>query len=205
MKCKYCGEEFEPNTRGRKKAYCNKAECIKKARNEANRKWYSSKMKTLKGTKNRIIEQKEEKKVVYSSTDKIDNNLKQQNISDIVQIARDLGTIRFQLIQMLQKENEKISNYDKADQDFLHKIENLEELTDEEAIALVVEEKKSRENRRSNKNRQYLIKGLLDGIIIKNPSQFIIRAVQRSKDYTYIPKVMEELKQDESLYDKKIS
>lgn len=205
MKCKYCGEEFEPNTRGRKKAYCNKAECIKKARNEANRKWYSSKMKTLKGTKNRIIEQKEEKKVVYSSTDKIDNNLKQQDISDIVQIARDLGTIRFQLIQMLQKENEKISNYDKADQDFLHKIENLEELTDEEAIALVVEEKKSRENRRSNKNRQYLIKGLLDGIIIKNPSQFIIRAVQRSKDYTYIPKVMEELKQDESLYDKKIS
>ena len=65
MICKYCGEEFETNARGKKKDYCNKPECIRQAKNEAQRKWYANKMQVLKGTKARIIEQKDEKKVVY--------------------------------------------------------------------------------------------------------------------------------------------
>lgn len=44
MKCKYCGEEINQSKRGRKKEYCNKEDCLRQARNEANRKWYANKM-----------------------------------------------------------------------------------------------------------------------------------------------------------------
>ena len=76
MKCKYCGQEFEQNKRGKKKDYCNKEECLKKARNDTQKKWYANKLKVLEGVKTKIVEQKEEKKVVYSSTDRAINRVK---------------------------------------------------------------------------------------------------------------------------------
>ena len=119
---------------------------------------------------------------------------------DIIEIAKQLGTIRFQLVQMIEKERSNITIYDKEDQDFLHKLENLEELTDKEAIEMFIKEKKNRENRRSYKVRYYLIQCLLESITLKNPSAFIIQTIQRSKDFTYVPRVIEELKKDPNLY-----
>ncbi len=203
MKCKYCGCEFEQPKRGRKKDYCNKEECLRQARNEAKRKWYANKIKKeLSGTKHRIINKTEEEKkpiVIYSSIDRAEHKLQMPDIGDIRQLAQEIGTARFQLIQMIEKERKSISEYDKYDQDFLHKLENLEELTDQEVINLVLEEKKNRESRRNNKVRYYLIQGLLDGITIKNPPAFVAQAIQRSKDFEYVPRTIQELKKDESL------
>lgn len=197
MKCKYCGCEIEQSKRGRKRDYCRKPECIRKARNEANRKWYANKMKVLEGTKNRIIEQKEEKRVIYSSKDKTDTKVKMPDVGDILQFARDFGTFRYNLIEALRKEEEQISKFDKADQTFLHRLEFLEELTDDEATQMIIEEKKSREQRRNIKNRKYLIKAMLDAIKMKNPNAFIVQAIQSKGD---ILKTMEKLKQDDNLY-----
>ena len=197
MKCKYCGGEIEQPKRGKKRDYCRKEDCIRQARNEANRKSYAKRMKTLKGTNYRIIEQKEEKKVIYSSVDKADTKAKMPDVGDILQFARDFGTLRYNLIQALQKEQQNEEKYNKADQTFLHKLEFLEELTDEEATTMIIEEKKSREERRNIKNRRYLIKAMLDSIKMKNPNSFIVQAIQGKGD---ILKTMEKLKQDENLY-----
>ena len=59
MKCKYCGNEFEQKKRGRKE-YCDKPECIRKARNETQRKWYAKKNK-------KIVEIQNTETVVYST------------------------------------------------------------------------------------------------------------------------------------------
>lgn len=197
MKCRFCGCEVEQPKRGRKRDYCRKEECLRKARNEANRKWYANKMKILEGTKNRIIEQKEEKKVIYSSKDKADTKTKMPDVGDILQLARDFGTLRYSIIEALKKEEEQISKFDKADQTFLHRLEFLEELTDDEATQMIIEEKKSREQRRNVKNRRYLIKAMLDSIKMKNPNAFIVQAIQSKGD---ILKTMEKLKQDDGLY-----
>ena len=194
MKCKFCGGEIQQPKRGRKRDYCKKIECLRKARNEANKKWYANKMKVLEGTKNKIIEQK---KVIYSSKDKLDTETQMPNIGDILQLARDFGTLRYNLIEALRKEEEQISRFDKQDQIFLHKLEFLEELTDEQAKTMIIEEKKSRELRRTYKNRKYLIGAMLDSIKMKNPNAFVIQAIQGTGD---ILKTMEQLKQDDNLY-----
>ena len=66
-RCKYCGGIIEQPKRGRKRDYCKKPECIRKMKNEIQRKWYAKKMEKLKGVKSRIVEQKEGKTVIYSS------------------------------------------------------------------------------------------------------------------------------------------
>ncbi len=168
-------------------------------RNEAQRKWYAKKMKKLKGVKSRIVEQKEEKTVIYSSKDKADTKVKMPDVGDILQLARDFGTLRYSLITALKAEDEKVSKFDKQDQTFLHKLEFLEELTDDEAMKMIIEEKKSRENRRNVKDRRYLIKAMLDSIKMKNPNAFIVQAIQGKGD---ILKTMDKLKQDNNLYNK---
>ena len=63
MKCKYCGAEFEQGN-GRRREYCYKEECVRKARNETQRKWYAKKRKnSLK------VEENKTPMVVYSSQD----------------------------------------------------------------------------------------------------------------------------------------
>lgn len=194
MKCKYCGAEFEQG-KGRKREYCYKEECIRKARNEIQRKWYAKKRENISQ-----VEENKIPTVVYSSQERLEHKLNMPNTGDIIEIAKQLGTLRFQLVQMIEKERDCINEYNKADQDFLHRIEALEELTDQEAIDMLIKEKKNRESRRNYKVRYYLIQCLLDSIILKNPSAFIIQTIQKSKDFTYVPRVIEELKQDPNLY-----
>lgn len=150
--------------------------------------------KELEGVKHRIVEKKEEPTIVYSTSDKIDNSLTMVDTGDIKTLARELGATIHQFIELIKKEREQLSNYDKADQDFLHKLENLEELTDQEAIDLVIKEKKNRESRRNNKIRIYLIQSLLNGITIKNPPAFVEQGIQNSKTWKYVPRIDEQVK-----------
>lgn len=120
-----------------------------------------------------------------------------EDISDILEISKELGAIRFKLIQMVEKAREDVKYHNIADQTFLHRLEFLDELSDEEAIKMLLEEKKSRESRRNYKNRQYLIEALLNSILIKNPNAFVVKAINGKGD---ILKVIDELKQDEALF-----
>ena len=180
MKCKYCGEQFEQNARGKKKAYCSKPECIRKARNEANRKWYSSKMKVLKGTKNRIIEQTKEKRVVYSSTDKLINITMNEDFSDIIEISREIGAIKFKASEMMNKLNKEQSFFDKQDEIFLHKIEELmkqDEVLEDDVLEIFKEYYDKRPNRRIVKDKQEMLKKLTQSII-SNPNQYVVNFIK---------------------------
>ena len=199
INCKYCGKEFSNNKRGRKKEYCDDLKCIRKAKNEAQKKWYSKKTQCLKGTKYKVVEQKEEKKVIYSSANREETKMSMQDIGDILEVARNLGTIRFQLVEMITKNSEQISKFDKEDQTFLHKLEFLEELTDEEAKEMIIAEKKSRELRRNVKNRRCLIETLLSSILVKNPNAFIVKAIQYEGEKD-IHRRVAKLKKDDNLY-----
>lgn len=120
-----------------------------------------------------------------------------EDISDIIEVSKELGAIRFKLIQMVEKAREDVKYHNIADQTFLHRLEFLDELSDEEAVKMLLEEKKSREKRRNYKNRQYLIETLLKSISIKNPNAFVVKAINGKGD---ILKVIDELKQDETLF-----
>ncbi len=190
--CKYCGEEFEYSNRGKERVHCRKEECLKKAKNEAQKKWYANKVKKeLKGADIRIVSKEENKpQIVYSSKDRSDNRLENEDFSDIIEAARDLGTVRFKLLELLNKESKKQSLYDRQDQDFLHKLEGLEELTDTEAINMIVEEKKKREVRRSHKIRKAMLMKMVEGIM-KNPNAYVVETIKNRDNFKYKQRVKE--------------
>jgi len=131
------------------------------------------------------------------------NNSKTENeYQDIIDIAQEIGNIRYKLIQMIQEVDEEAFNA--QDQNFLHAVENIEDIknmTGEEALEILTKEHYSRKNRRNYKERKHLIQLLLNGFLIKNPPVYMMRVIEKSKDWTYIPRVAEKLKQDTGLYD----
>lgn len=190
--CKYCGEEFEYSNRGKERVHCRKEECLKKAKNEAQKKWYANKVqKELQGTDIRIVSKEENKpQIVYSSKDRSDNRLENEDFSDIIEVSRELGTVRFKLLELLNKESKKQSLYDRQDQDFLHKLEGLEELTDTEAINMIVEEKRKREIRRGHKLRTEMLKKMQQGIM-KNPNAYVVETIKNRDNFKYRQRVKE--------------
>lgn len=194
MKCKYCGEEINQPKRGRKREYCNKEDCLRQARNEANRKWYANKMnKELEGVKHRIVN-KEEKKILYSSTDKVMNVTVKEDFSDITEIARELGAIKFKIDEELTKLSPEQSKFDKQDQIFLHNIEELikqEEITEEDVLKIFREYLDKRPNRRVIKDKQEMLMRLKQGII-KNPNQYIYEFIKNRDNRHYHLKEVKE-------------
>lgn len=190
--CKYCGEEFEYSNRGKERVHCRKPECLKKAKNEAQKKWYANKVKKeLQGTDIRIVSKEENKpQIVYSSKDRSDNRLEKEDFSDIIEVSRELGAVRFKIIEMLNKENKKQSFYDGQDQDFLHKLENLEEITDTEAVNMIIEEKRKRETRRSHKMRQTMLRTMINGMP-KNPNAYVVETIKNRDNFKYRQRVKE--------------
>ena len=120
---------------------------------------------------------------------------------DILEISKELGNIRYKLIQMIQSLNLEETKYNMQDQDFLHKIENIEDLTEEEALDIIRVEQSKRKTRRICKTRKHLIQVLLNGFLIKSPYTYMQKVIEKSKDWTYIPRIAEELKTDNKLYD----
>lgn len=194
MKCKFCGEEIHQPKRGRKREYCNKEDCLRQARNEANRKWYANKInKGLAGVKHRIVD-KEEKKILYSSTDKVINVTAKEDFSNILEIARELGAIKFKIDEELTKLSPEQSKFDKQDQIFLHNIEELikqEEITEEDVLKVFREYLDKRPNRRVVKDKQEMLQRLKQGII-KNPNQYIYEFIKNRHNRHYHLKEVKE-------------
>ncbi len=186
-RCKYCGCEIEQSKRGKKRDYCRKEECIRKAKNEANRKWYANKMKILEGTKYRIIEQ-EEKKVIYSSTDKALHDVQKEDFTKEIELARQLGTIKFEIQGEIKKLAPELSKYDKEDQVFLHNVENLihqDVIYEEDVINVVRKYIEKRSDRRIVKDKIAILSGLQGGV--KNPSQFVSEYIKNRDNRQYNP------------------
>lgn len=189
--CKYCNEEFEYSNRGKERVHCQKVECIRKAKNEAQRKWYANKIKKeLAGENIRIVSKENKPQIVYSSRDRENNRLEKEDFSDIIEVSRELGAIRFKMVEMLNKENKKQSFYDGQDQDFLHKLENLEEITDTEAVNMIIEEKRKRETRRSHKMRQTMLRTMINGMP-KNPNAYVVETIKNRDNFKYRQRVKE--------------
>ena len=188
-KCKYCGEEFTVG-RGRLSDHCRKEECLRKARNEANRKWYAKKMQILNGTKNRIIEHK---KVVYSSTDKALNNLANEDFTEVIELARELGAVRFKILEAIKRCSPEQSICDKENQIFLHNFEELakkDEVYVDDIVKLFVEQIDKRQNRRVVKDKEEMLKHLIQGCI-SNPTAYVSQFIKNRDTRTYTPKIKE--------------
>lgn len=190
--CKYCGEEFEYSNRGKERVHCRKEKCLKEAKNEAQRKWYANKVKKeLGNTSIRIISKEENKpQVVYSSKDREDNRLEKEDFSDIIEVSRELGAVRFKITEMINKESKRQSFYDRQDQDFLHKLESLEEITDTEAVNMIIEEKRKRETRRSHKMRLTMLSTMINGMP-KNPNAYVVETIKNRDKFKYRQRVKE--------------
>ena len=187
MKCKYCGGEFTPNKTGKKKEYCNKEECIKKAKNETQRKWYANKMNVLNGAKARVVEQAEEKKIIYSSTDKALNSVKNEDFSDVISIARKLGAVIYEIDEELKKHAQKQSSFDKCDQVFLHKLEEFakeDEIYEDELMEVVREHINARQNRRVVKDKEEILRQLKKGVI-SNPNEYVVQFIKSRNQREY--------------------
>lgn len=200
MRCIFCNDEFEVNKKGRKKNYCDKPECKKEAIKLSRKKWLEKRKLQKEIGRAEVVIQNEDKNIIYSIEDKLENESKMPDISDIVELARQLGSIRLQLIEKIEKSRNDISECDKSDSDLVHELEALNSVTSEYANSFTVGVKKNHERRRIAKNRYYIIKALLDSMLMKNPPQFVAQAIQRSKNFKYVPRILKELKQDESLY-----
>lgn len=188
-RCKYCGDIIEQPKRGRRRDCCKKSECIRRMKNEVQRKWYAKKMETLKGVRSRIIEQKEEKKVIYSSTDKAIHSVKTEDFTDVIELARELGAIRFKIVEEINKLSPAQSKYDKQDQIFLHNIENemkKDVIYEEDMLKIIKEYINNRPDRRIVKDKQEMLRHLIQGLI-SNPNQYVVEFIKNRDKRQYNP------------------
>lgn len=107
---------------------------------------------------------------------------------DILDIAIKITELRTQLLEKIKVDREKDKYYNAIDQDFLHHIENLDKLSDKDAIDIILKEKESRKNRRTVKNRVFLIQGMLNSMTNPNLYQFVINGLNRNKNFEYKPR-----------------
>lgn len=181
--CKYCGEEFTQNTRGKRKNYCNKKECYKKARAEINKKWYSNKIRALKGNKMKI---KQNKTIIYSN---VERNISKEDFIDVIEYSKELGAIRFEAIQKIKECQAKRSEYDKYKEVFIHDVESLagkDEVTDQEIIDVFKKHIDKILDRRKIKDKEDMYSHLIAGLM-KNPNEYVTEYIKQRNNRTYNP------------------
>lgn len=119
--------------------------------------------KELVGVKHRIIN-KEEKKILYSSTDKVINVTAKEDFSDVLELARELGAVRYKITEKIKSLSPEQSKFDKQDEIFLHNIEELmrkDEIAEEDVLKIFKEYLDKRPNRRIIKDKQEMLKHLI--------------------------------------------
>lgn len=115
------------------------------------------------------------------------------NYKDIVEIAKTITDLRAILLEKIKEERENDKKYNGIDQDFLHGIENLDKLSEKEAIEMVLKERDSRKNRRVTKNRIFFIQGMLNGLTITDYYKFVMNGYEQTKNFKYNPRTTEAL------------
>ncbi len=149
--------------------------------------------KELEGIKHKIVN-KEEKKILYSSTDKVMNITAKEDFSDVLEIAREVGAIKFKIEEAIKKLSPEQSNCDKQDQVFLHNIENLmkqDEIEENDVLKIFREYLDKRPNRRIVKDKLEMLLRLKQGII-KNPNQYVYEFIKNRDNRKYHLKEVKE-------------
>ena len=197
--CEICGKTAEiPNTR--RLNYCDNPNCgeeIRKIKRKEAMERFNNKNQIAKQDE-RIVkvskpwQPQEARTVNTTASESLD-------ISDIREVARQLGAIRYTLIQMIEKERTKLETANKDGDTLVHSFE-FEDLTMEQVWQKYLETKKKRTNRRQNRYRYTIIKGLLDSIKIKNPDRYIVQSINGCKTTRDFDKYIEELKKDNELF-----
>ena len=147
----------------------------------------------LKGVKYKIAN-KEEKKILYSSTDKVLNVTVKEDFSDVIELARKLGAIRYEITEKIKSLIPEQSHFDKEDDMFLHKIENLmkqDEILEEDVLQVFKEYLDKRPNRRIIKDKQEMLKHLIQGLI-SNPNQYVYEFIKNRDNRHYHLKEVKE-------------
>lgn len=206
--CEVCKKEATvPTTR--RTNYCDNAECIKEIRrrqsNEASKRYFAKKREEESGKTNEEVVDihKDLAKEIFKNlqvkrtvnTEAIENLY----ITDIIELARELGNIRYRLIELIQKAQEEIDVGNKCDEVLVHAFE-FEELTKEEVWEKYQTEKRTKNKRRQAKYRYSILKGMLDHITIKAPSKFVAQAVQGCKDTRKFDEYVKDLQKDKELF-----
>lgn len=174
--CKNCGREFIQYGRGRARMYCYAPDC------EAKRK------QNIISKTSKEVDFAPEVNVIYSQ-----DIVEDTGFGDVIQAAREYGATRFKLIEQIQKVNSRVIETNKIEQDLLHKLEFIEDLTDKEAQEIAVSLKKNRQDRRVAKNLQFLVKSLLDKMPLKTPEKFVRKGIEMINEQKYNPKALEEI------------
>lgn len=150
LTCKRCNEDFlyEYNGSGKKPDYC--PDCRIEVTNELKQKYKDNK---------KIAKQEN------ASEEKIEDTNFATRIADLF---GELDTLRVNMCTLASEMNSYQSSYDKADQTFLHKIENIDTEDTVETQKLVKEWKNSRNNRRNLKDLLQILNSTIDSIPYKN-------------------------------------
>ena len=98
-----------------------------------------------------------------------------EDFSDVIELARKLGAIRYEITEKIKSLSPEQSHFDKQDEIFLHNIEELmkqDEITEEDVLKTFKEYLDKRPNRRIIKDKQEMLKHLIQGVI-SNPNQYV--------------------------------
>lgn len=203
--CKYCGKEFEISGKGRgaERTYCYEDNCIKAARKEAQQKWKAKNYVTKKEQAEKasetaappeeIVEQvvKAREFAPVKPTDVKEERVLERNqetistedIQELRLLARELNAVRYKIQQAFNDAAFNQSQGDKADQNFLHRLET-DDLSESDAVQLIADWKKARESRRGAKNKAWILKKLLS-FIPMNSEKVVVDMINNSKNQVY--------------------
>lgn len=131
-----------------------------------------------------------------------DYNDRTKDYQDIIDIARKIGDLRFQLITKAKEEQERLNSNYKSDITFLHRVEfsKKNNLTDSEKVALWDAEQEERDKRRVSKDRQIIIQMLLKGFNIKNPSKAVHGCIFENENIQDMKVVVENIMKNPELF-----
>ena len=111
-----------------------------------------------------------------------------ETYGDIIEIAIKITELRNQLLEKIKIDRDKDKYYNGIDQDFLHHVENLDKLSDKQAIDIILKEKESRKNRRTVKNRIFILQNILNTMTNPNLYQFVVYGINKTKNFEYKPR-----------------
>lgn len=201
--CKYCGKSYEITSKGRgaERTYCYEDACVKASRKEAQQKWKAKNDVTKKdqakkvsvSAQQEVIEQVvkvrevvqvkptyvEEKRVLERNQEVISSD----DIAELRLLARELNAVRYKIQEAFNRAAAEQSQGDKADQNFLHRLET-DDLSESDAVQLIADWKKARECRRGAKNKAWILKKLLS-FIPTNSEKVVVDMINTSKNQVY--------------------
>ena len=160
IECKKCGRTFDYYYRGsgRKPEYCEKCklDVIKQSKDI-----YTENKKKLK-----LQEIKNTTVIMDTVSQKAENQFMDYT-TKVLDLLGQLDTLRVTMCNLLGELGQYQSNYDKQDQEFIHKIELNEFSTAEDALKFINEWHNDRKSRRNVKNLIKLLKDVVAVIPVK--------------------------------------